>query len=57
MSKAMLIHYCFNYFDKAAIKTVKSLAKDCKCFHSNKNLFKIKNFKMIIIFMEALFSQ
>ena len=55
MSKAMLIHYCFNYFDKAAIKTVKSLAKDCKCFH--KNLFKIKNFKMIIIFMEALFSQ
>ena len=35
-------------FDKAAIETAKSLAKDCKCFHSNKNLCKTKNSKMSI---------
>ena len=36
----------WNFLDKAAIKTAKSLAINCKCFLSNKNLCNNKNFKM-----------
>ena len=40
-----------NNNDKAAIKTAKSLAKDCKGFPSNKNLCITKNFKMRIVYI------
>ena len=42
-------------FDKAAIKTAKSFAKNCKCFLYNKNLCNNKNFKMLFKFKFSLF--